>query len=162
MEITYRTGQKEDCPKLAEFVYMASDGVVEYLFHDLIEGVSPVQIVAHNLVKDSGYYTYRNTIVAESGPDVVGASFHYPSRYHGISEQMRQFFPSDRLEHLKHILGGRIEESLYLDTLCVDKRYRNNGIGGELISMTKEKAARDGFPALSLITLADNTAAHRL
>jgi hypothetical protein len=36
MNITYRTGRKEDCPKLAELVYIASDGVVEFLFHELI------------------------------------------------------------------------------------------------------------------------------
>ena len=59
MNITYRTGRKEDCSKLAEFVYIASDGVVEFLFRDLIAGVSPVQMVARNLGKDMGYYTLR-------------------------------------------------------------------------------------------------------
>jgi len=91
-----------------------------------------------------------------------GVSFFYPSRYHVISNEMRQFFPEDRLEHLKHVLSGRVENSLYIDTLCVDEKFRENAIGGKLISMTKKKAAEEGSNALSLIALADNTSAHRL
>lgn len=162
MDISYRTGQKEDCPKLAEFVYIASDGVVEFLFHDLIEGASPVQMVAHNLAKDTGYYTYINTIIAQDGPNVVGASLSYPSRYHGISDEMRNFFPADRPVHLEAVLSGQVEGSLYVDTLCVDENYRGNGIGAELIALTKEKADGEGFNGLSLIVLADNVNAHRL
>jgi len=162
MNITYRTGRREDCLKLAEFIYIASDGVVEFLFRDFIPGRSPQQIVAHNIDKDTGHYTYKNTVVAENGRNVVGVSFFYPSRYHVISNEMRQFFPEDRLEHLKHVLSGRVENSLYIDTLCVDEKFRGNGIGGKLISMTKKKAAEEGSNALSLIALADNTNAHRL
>jgi ribosomal protein S18 acetylase RimI-like enzyme len=162
MNITYRTGRREDCPKLAEFIYIASDGVVEFLFRDLISSQNPQQIVAYNIGRDAGYYTYKNTIVAEDGPNAVGACFSYPSRYHVISDEMRKFFPADRLEHLKYILSGPVENSLYLDTLCVDENFRGRGVGGELISLTKEKAAEGGFIALSLIALADNKNAHRL
>jgi len=162
MNISYRAGRKEDCPTVAEFVYIASDGVVEFLFRDLIQGHSPQQIVAHNIDKDTGHYTYKNTIVAEHGRNVVGVSFFYPSRFHVISDEMRQFFPEDRLEHLKHVLSVRVENSLYLDTLCVDEKFRGNGVGGKLLSLTKKKAADEGFNALSLVALADNTNAHRL
>ena len=161
MNITHRSGKKEDCPKLAELVYIASDGVVEFLFHDLVPGSSPTEVVAHNLQKDTGYYTYKNTIVAEKGSAVIGVSFYYPAQYHVISDEMRSFLPADRLEHLKHILSGRVENSLYIDTLCVDENYRGIGVGGELISLTKQKAGEQGFNSLSLIALADNTDAHR-
>jgi ribosomal protein S18 acetylase RimI-like enzyme len=162
MNITYRSGRKEDCHKLAEFVYIASDGVVEFLFRDLIDGVSPVQMVARNLGKDRGYYTFKNTIVAEQGSSVVGASFYYPASEHVISDEMRNFLPADRLAHLQHVLNGRVENSLYVDTLCVDENYRGNGIGADLIALTQKKAIELGYDALSLIALADNTNAHRL
>lgn len=162
MDITYRAGNKEDCSKLAELVYIASDGVVEFLFHDLVPGSSPTEVVAQNLQNDTGYYTYKNTIVAEEGSNVVGVSFYYPARYHAISDEMRSFLPADRLEHLKHILSVRVDNSLYIDTLCVDENFRGRGIGGELISLTKQKAVGQGFTSLSLIALADNTHAHQL
>ncbi len=54
MNITYRAGRGEDCLKLAEFIYIASDGVVEFLFRDLIPRCSPQQIVAQKIDKDTG------------------------------------------------------------------------------------------------------------
>ncbi len=48
MEIKYRAGEKKDCAKLAELINIASDEVVEYLFHDLVSGMTPVQVIAHS------------------------------------------------------------------------------------------------------------------
>ena len=70
MNITYRTGKKQDCPKMAEFVYIASDGVVEYLFHDLIEGVSPIQTSPQRLLKKRRWLSVfaGMTNLKKSGP----------------------------------------------------------------------------------------------
>ena len=103
MNIEYRTGRLEDCSRLAEFVDMASDGVVEFLFHDLIPGQTPVQIVAQNLSADRDYHTFRDAIVAQSDQKVIGMSLSYPSRFHRISNGMRKFFPTDRLKHVESV-----------------------------------------------------------
>ena len=57
MGIKYRLGKKEDSRKIAELINIASDGVVEFLFHDLVPGMSPVQVVAHNLENDNYPYS---------------------------------------------------------------------------------------------------------
>jgi ribosomal protein S18 acetylase RimI-like enzyme len=44
----------------------------------------------------------------------------------------------------------------------VDERFRGKGIGTQLIALTKKKAKEEGFKALSLMVLADNTDAQRL
>jgi hypothetical protein len=62
MEIKYRPGEKQDCAKLAELINIASDGVVEYLFHDLVPGITPVQVIAHNLENDRSPHSYKNAI----------------------------------------------------------------------------------------------------
>ncbi len=55
MNITYREGRKEDCAQLAEFIYIASDGVVEYLFRRYgFEIVSPVAMEPHELIPHEG------------------------------------------------------------------------------------------------------------
>lgn len=64
MTFTYRPADKEDSARLAELINMASDGVVEYLFHDLIPGMSPVQVVAHNLENDSYPHSYKSAMMA--------------------------------------------------------------------------------------------------
>jgi ribosomal protein S18 acetylase RimI-like enzyme len=75
---------------------------------------------------------------------------------------MTNFFPEERLEHLTHFFSARVDHSLLLDTLCVDKEFRGKGIGTQLISLTKKKAEENDFDILSLIVLADNFSAQRL
>lgn len=162
MNIIYREGRKEDSLRLAELINIASEGVVEYLFHDLIPDLTPVQIIAHNLESDKYPRSYKSTIVAESNGKIVGMALSIPSQFHRITEEMKNFFPEERLAHLKNFFSTRIENSLLLDTLCVEEEFRGKGIGGELISLTEKKAKENSYDALSLIVFADNTAAQRL
>ncbi len=159
MEINYRPGEKEDCAKLAELINIASDGVVEYLCRDLIPGMTSVQVVARGLENDNSPHSYKSAIVAIDKNDIVAMALSYPSSYHKITAEMKSFFPADRLEHLSHFYSARIENSWYLDDLCVIESYRRNGIGEKLISLTKEKAIENGYNALSLIVFADNALA---
>jgi ribosomal protein S18 acetylase RimI-like enzyme len=162
MDIIYRTARKADCLPMAEMINIASGGVVEFLFHDLIPELTPVQIVAHNLESDHGSHTYKNAIVAETENRVVGMALSFPSHFHEITAEMKHFFPKDRLDHLRNFYASRVDDSLFLDALCVDARLRRNGIGGRLISLTKEKAKQSGFEILSLIVFADNSEALRV
>jgi ribosomal protein S18 acetylase RimI-like enzyme len=162
MEISYRDGKKQDCNAIAEFADIASEGVIEFLFHDLIPDMTPVQLVAHSLENDASYYSYKNTIVAEYEDKVVGILLSYPSHFHQITEELKNFLPEDRLEHFRSYYSARIENSLFLNALCVDERFRSKGIGTELIFLTKKKAEKSGYRILSLIVLGDNTGAQRL
>jgi ribosomal protein S18 acetylase RimI-like enzyme len=156
MMFKYRPAAKGDSAKLAELINIASDGVVEYLFHDLVPGMTPIQVVAHNLENDHYPHSYRSAVVATEETDVIGMALSYPSSYHKITDEMRSFFPADRLEHLSHFYSSRIENSWFLDALCVIESHRRRGIGEKLISFIKEKAVENGYNAVSLIAFADN------
>jgi GNAT superfamily N-acetyltransferase len=160
--ITYRPGRKPDCRRLAELDNIASSGAIEFLFHDLIPGMTPVEIVASELENDRYPYTFRSVIAAAYGPRIVGMALSFPARYHTITDEMRNFFPSDRLEHFKQFFTTRVEGSYYLDALSVDEQFRNQGIGSKLIDLTAARARQEGFSSLSLITFADNASARRL
>jgi len=162
MEITYRNGIQDDCTVLAKLVDIASEGVIKYLFHDLIPDMTPVQIVAHNLCTENSHYSYKSAIVAEYNQNLIGVSLSYPSHFHQISDEMKNFLPKDRLDHFRSFYSSRVEDSLFLNALCVDDCFRGKGIGTKLISLTKKKANESGFKALSLMVLADNTDAQRL
>jgi GNAT superfamily N-acetyltransferase len=162
MDITYRNGREEDCVALAEFVSIAAGGVIEFLFHDLIPGMTPLEIERKSLENVEMPRSYQNSIVAESDGTLIGAALSIPSIHHRITEEMRAFFPADRLAHLKHLFSSRVENSLLLDALCVAEKARGLGVGTQLISLTKEKAVNNGFKRLSLIVFADNTNARRL
>ena len=161
-DIRFREGRFEDCRRIAELDDMASGGAVDYLFHDLIPGLTPVQIVAENFKRDEYPYTYKSAVVAQHDHRVIGFALSYPAEHHTISEEMRHFFPPDRLKHFNDFFSTRVEGSYYLDGLGVDRKYQRNGIGGRLIDLTKEKAGREGYCALSLIVFADNVRAIKL
>jgi len=156
MSYEYGPAEIKDCAALAELINLASDGVVEYLFRDLVPGMTPVQLIAHNLENINTPHCYKSAIVARDGDEVVGMALSYSSDFHYISDEMRNFFPADRLEHLSDFYSARVENSWYLDTLGVFGSHRRQGIGEKLISLTKEKAAENGYNALSLIVFADN------
>ena len=159
MTFVYRPAEKKDSMKLAELINIASGGVVEYLFHDLIPGMTPVQIVAHNLENDNYPHSYKSAIVAEDKNDVVGMALSYPSSYHKITDEMRAFFPAERLERFNNFYSSRVENSLFLDALGVDASHRRQGIGTRLVELTKEMAQENGYALISLIVFADNAPA---
>ncbi len=159
MEIKYRPGEKRDCVKLAELINIASDGVVEYLFHNLVPGMTPVQVIAHSHENDNYPHSYKSAIVATDKNDIVGMALSYPSSYHKITDEMRSFFPAERLEHFSGFYSSRVENTWFLDALCIIESHRKRSIGEKLISLTKEKAIENGYNELSLIVFADNTLA---
>ena len=162
MTIKYRQGKKEDSNKIAAMIDIASDGIVEYLFHDLVPRISPVEVLADDLENDNYPHTYKSALVACDGYDLVGMALSYPSSYHKITDEIRSFIPTDRLEHLSHFYASRLENSWFLDALCVIESHRRRGIGEKLISLTKKKAIANGYNALSLIVFADNVLARSL
>jgi ribosomal protein S18 acetylase RimI-like enzyme len=157
--IDYRAATREDSGVMADLIRIAAGGVVDFLFHDLIQGVTPVQILANGLKNDRFPHTYKNAVVAVSESAVIGVALSYPSEHHGVTEALRAFVPRDRLDHLAAFYEARVENSLYLDSLAVFEEFRGQGVGSRLISLTKEKTLAAGFDTVSLIALADNAPA---
>jgi len=159
MNVSYREGKKGDCYRIAELDYIASDGAVEYLFHDLIPGLSALQLLSNGLEQDEYPHTFRSCIVAESRQEIVGMALSYPAEYHRITDELVNFLPADRLERFCEFYSSRVEGSYFLDAMSVEEKYRGLGIGKALLEKTKAKASIEGYVELSLIVFADNTRA---
>ena len=159
MNINYRQGEKDDSQRIAELDYIASGGAVEYLFHDLVPGLSAVQLLSNGLEQDEYPHTYRSCIVAESDQKIVGMALSYPAEFHGITDELESFLPADRLERFREFYSSRVEGSYYLDAMCVDEMCKGKGIGKALLEQTKIKASSEDYRELSLIVFADNTRA---
>ena len=158
-DILYRRGKKEDSLRIAELDYIASDGAIEFLFHDLIPDMSPTQIVTSNLENDAYPHSYKSVIVAEQSRCIIGMALSFPGKYHKITKEMQEFLPENRLNHFRKFFSAPVHDSYFLDAICVDGDYRNNGIGSQLIKLTKTKARDEGYNLLSLIVFKDNTIA---
>jgi len=97
--------------------------------------------------------------VTEDNGKIVGLALSFPSDFHQITDDMRQFFPKERLSHLQYFYAVCVENSLFLDALCVDEAYQRKGVGSRLITLTKQKARLSRYDWLSLIVFADNQTA---
>jgi len=159
MDVIYRAARKEDSYRVAELDYIASGGAAEYLFHDLVPNLTPIEVIANGLENDFYPHSYRSAIVAESDDEVIGMSLSFPAKFHKIDDEMRNSFPPERLEHFKEFFSARVDDSYLIDAICVDKEHRNRGIGEALLKKTIEKAHNEGFSLLSLIVFADNQSA---
>ena len=159
MNINYRQGEKDDSQRIAELDYIASGGAVEYLFHDLVPGLSAVQLLSNGLEQDEYPHTYRSCIVAESDQKIVGMALSYPAEFHGITDELESFLPADRLERFREFYSSRVEGSYYLDAMCVDEMCKGKRIGKALLEQTKIKGSSEDYRELSLIVFADNTRA---
>jgi GNAT superfamily N-acetyltransferase len=162
MELIYRDGVREDSQRLAELISIASGGIVDFLFHDLLPGMSPVQALGQALEADHYPHSFRNTAVAVHDSEIVGMTLSYPSEFYRVTDEMKGFFPSERLEHLRHFYDARVDGSWFLDAICVDTPFQRKGIGTQLVDLAKRKAQALGYHALSLLAFADNSQALRV
>ncbi len=162
MEISFREALKEECLPIAKLVDIASSGVLDFLYHDLVSGKTPIKLLTEFLANENGYYSYENTVVAFNDSDITAMAVSYHSKFHGINEEMRLFFPKERLAHLEELFNSRIENSLYIDALAVREKYRKIGIGKKLLHEMEEKAKGMNLFALSLIAFEENNDAMNL
>ncbi|MCP4137076.1 MAG: GNAT family N-acetyltransferase [bacterium] len=156
MYITCEPAQKEESPRIAELINIASYGLVEFMFHDLVPGLTPVQLVAFSLAEDKNHHTYRNAVVARSNGTIAGMIFAYSSEFKGLDEETRSLVPQERLDHIMEVFTKTVPGSLYIDALCVDEQYRGRGIGTALLSSARDRARDEGYNSLSLIVMAHN------
>ena len=161
MDISYRSGQADDCFKIAEGIDLASGGIVNFLFHGLLGDNTAVDIMAEFLRDETGYDSYKNAIIAEYQGEIVGIVYSYPAKFHGITKETKEFIPSDRLLLLGEFFNSRVEKSLFLDSIYVDEKFRGHGIGSALIELTKKKAEAAGYQQLSLMVMNENLSARR-
>ena len=155
-DVIYRQALKEDSNRIAELDYIASGGTAEFLFHDLVPDATPVEVITYGLEHDNYPHSYRSALVAELNHQIIGMILSYPASFHGVNDEMRSFFPAERLAYFRDFFSARVDDSYYIDALCVDETYRSQGIGESLIARTIEKAREEGFSVLSLIVFADN------
>lgn len=162
MDITYRNAQTKDCPMLAEYIYYASDGVLDYLFKGTIPGMTVTQLLTFGLEDEQRYNSYKGIILAEYNQKLIGMIQAYSYIHHKIDDEMKSFIPGERLEQFKEFYDSRVDNSLLINAMYVDENFRRKGIANKLLSTVKEDARSMGFDKLSLFVLSDNMPAQKL
>ncbi|MDZ8091514.1 MAG: GNAT family N-acetyltransferase [Nostoc sp. DedQUE05] len=162
VKITYRPANQTDAPFIARLMNLSSSGVIEFLFNELVPGISTERILSSIVRNKQSELSYENVQVAVHNDSLVGIANYYPATKHRITKEMEEFFTKERLAILQDWFDSRVDSSCFLNTLSVAPEYHRQGIGSYLINFVKEKASFQGFSSVSLIVLADNKNAIRL
>ncbi len=112
---------------------------------------------------DHSQYSYRNTLAATFGNEVAGICVSYDgARLH----ELRKAFVEGARETFGIDYSGMDDETqageLYIDSLCVCKAYRRQGIARRLLESTKEKGKALGLPLVGLLVDQGNPSAEVL
>lgn len=161
IEPPHRRATMADAVALAEFVNIAGEGMPLYLWGKMAANSddNPWQIGTQRAQRETGGFSYRNSILRDDNETPVAALIGYPlstdpdpQRFEGLPAM---FVPLQELEDLA--LG-----TWYVNVLATLEAYRGKGFGKDLLQIAADLAVATGCNGLSLIVSDSNTGARRL
>ena len=151
--IEIKNAIKEQNKEIAHLIMMAmTDECCQYFCGEGYGLDDFCRMMCHLVEREDSQYSYKNTLVAMDGQQVVGVSVSYDgSRLH----ELRRAF----IEAAKAYIGkdhtGMDDETrageLYLDSLAVLPAYRRQGIAQKLLIATRERARHLHLPKVGLL-----------
>lgn len=122
------------------------------------------QLLTHLVGRKDSQYSYRNTLVAF---DEEGTIMGICVAYDGAKlHELRKAFMAETLKAFGRDLSGIPDETqageYYIDSLCVERKFRKQGIASALLRATIQRASGMGFPRVGLLVDKGNPSAERL
>jgi len=160
LEPPFRAATPEDAAAMAELVNFAGEGMPLYLWERMAEdGESAWDVGRKRARRDSGGFSYRNTVVCEADGDIVAALIGdrlddepEPVDY---DELPPMFVPLQQLE-------DRVPGTWYVNVLAAYPTQRGRGYGAALMGVAEKLAHETNSVGLSLIVSDANVGARRL
>ena len=162
--IEIRKATKAQSAEIAKLIMMAmTDDCCLYFCGDSYGLDDFRKMMAKLVEREDSQYSYRNTLVAMDGDNVVGISVSYDG---GRLHELRRAFIEAAKEYIGKDHSGMDDETqageLYLDSLAVLLEYRRMGIARKLLLATKERANRMNLPCIGLLVDKNNPAGEAL
>ena len=156
----YRYATRNDALPMAELVNIAGEGMPLYLWSKMAEpGASPWDIGQERARRESGGFSFRNTIVREDNGKVVAALMGYPLADSpepvNYDDMPPMFVP---LQELEDLVAG----TWYVNVLAAYPECRGKGYGTDLLAIAEQLANDTGRSGLSIIVSDANAGARRL
>lgn len=154
----FRPASTEDAGVLTTLINHAGEGLPVYLWARMAgPGESPWAIGRARAVRETGSFSYRNAMIAETEGRVAGTLIGYaigdePEPVTGIPPM---FVPLQELENLA--LG-----TWYVNVLAVLPEFRNLGLGSTLLDRAEAAGHALGKHGMSIIVSSANHGARRL
>jgi ribosomal protein S18 acetylase RimI-like enzyme len=158
--MTVRAATRSDCAELAQLINLAGEGLPLYLWQQMAgAGEDPWEIGRQRASRDSGSFSYRNSVVAEVGGDIAGALVGYPTAEEpeAIDTESTPSMWIPLLE-LENIAAG----SWYINSVATFPEFRGLGVGSKLMRWAEQHVLDLGLRGVSLIVSDANQGARRL
>jgi len=158
--VTIRDAGKRDCAELAQLINVAGEGLPLYLWRQMAgPGEDPWAIGQERATRDSGGFSYRNSVVAEVDGRIVGALLGYP-----VEAEPQSIDPANTppmflpLLELEYLAAG----TWYVNAVATFAAARGLGVGSQLMKWAEQRARALGLRGTSLIVSDANRDARRL
>ena len=156
----YRHAIPDDASAMAELVNMAGEGLPLYLWTNMAgEGQLPWDVGVERAQRQSGGFSYRNTIVREESGKVVASLVGYPldddPAPTDYSDMPGIFVPLQQLEDM-------VPGTWYVNVIATYPESRGKGIGSQLLAIAEGVAVALSKRGLSMIVADTNLGARRL
>ena len=159
MTTTFRMGKPEDARACAQLFIMASHGIAEAVYRDLIPGQTTEQIIGERRIRPEGRLSsYTHWRVAEDGFRNIAAGINALPY-----DDMGQSSPDELLteERIRVIaplleLDAKAAGTYFINVVAVFPEYRHAGIARRLISLAFDDAKKAGIATVSLTTFEED------
>jgi ribosomal protein S18 acetylase RimI-like enzyme len=161
-ELKFRGAVKKDAKKAVELIHIAIADIAEKLTgqtkkEDIRESL------AHFFREENNRLSYQNTIVADLLGEVAGIVITYPGEEASrLDEPILKRLRKKRRNEVIFLDKEADEGDFYIDTVCVDVRFRGYRIGTMLLKEAEKTALQKGYSRLSLNVAQDNSNAKKL
>jgi GNAT superfamily N-acetyltransferase len=155
----FRQATPADASAMADLVHFASEGLALCLWTSVAPpGGDPWAIGRERARRDAGSFSYRNTIVAETGGRVAAGLIGYPIA--DLPEPLPANLPPIvvPLQELEDLVPG----TWYVNVLAAYPEHRGKGYGAALLGLADRLARATRRRATSIIVADSNTGARRL
>ena len=156
----YRMATPDDAHAMTELINFAGEGMPVYLWTRMIEGdESPWEIGRQRARRETGSFSYLNTVVRQDGDAVVAALIGYPLA--DVPEPVdyddipKMFVP---LQQLEDLAAG----TWYVNVLASYPECRGKGYGTDLLEIADRLGKDTGRSGMSIIVSDANDGARRL
>ena len=158
--IRIRDASKGDCGALAELIDIAGEGLAAYVWAQLAgPGEDPREVGRQRAARETGSFSYRNSVVAEADGRIAGALVGYPIAVEpapiDTATTPAMFVP---LQELENLAAG----TWYVNAIATFPETRGQGVGSKLMRYAEQRAAELGLRGLSLIVSDANQGARAL
>ena len=159
-EAPFRQATPDDAKAMAELVNFAGEGMPIYLWTKMAKaGESPWEIGRQRAQRDSGGFSYSNTVLREDAGKTAAALIGYPLPFEpepvDYDDMPPMFVPLQQLEDL-------VAGTWYVNVLAAYPEFRGKGYGSELLAVAGKLAQDTGRYGLSIIVSDANEGARRL